>query len=303
MRRPRRYARRGRVVPLEEAETFDSINLGEDIAESDVPHLDLCGPRFENMKPGTTSRVIGGLHIREGEKFELYGEIAPLDGVWDLPMIGAERFDVMHEYEKQTGGPGVTSVCSDGTFVEGTDGTLFQLQKNFDESKYCWNHADNYHPAGGLPSDSVFVVRCPAIQDFLDVQWSITSSPQEVKHGDDVSDDADTYASGREAEPDDREEHPPLNVTPETPDLGERNSKVSSPKAVPTLTRQPSQIRKRGRRPRARESATRALTKLYPNQIPNSPWKTITAEVNDHLRDGKENPVSEDTVRRAASEL
>ncbi len=173
------YARRGRVVPLENAETFDSINLGEDVAESDVLHVDLSGPRFENMNPGTTSRVIGGLHIREGEKFELDGEIAPLDGVWDLPMIGAERFDVMHEYEKQTGGPGVTSVCSDGAFVEGTDGTLFQLQKNFDESKYCWNHADNYYPAGGLPSDSVFVVRCSAIQDF-EARIADTSSASTV---------------------------------------------------------------------------------------------------------------------------
>ncbi len=60
------------------------------------------------------------------------------------------------------------------------------------------------------------------------------------------------------------------------------------------------QDRRPGRRARARESAARALADLYPNGIPNRPWKTITAEVNDLLIKNGEHGISIDTVRRAA---
>ncbi len=77
----------------------------------------------------------------------------------------------------------------------------------------------------------------------------------------------------------------------------------AEPGGVPGLASQTPQTRKRGRRARAKESAMRSLADLYPNGIPNVPWKTITAEVNAWLNDRKEMPVSDDTVRRAASEL
>ena len=65
-------ARRGRVVPLEEAETFEMR---------------------ENFLTGKTIKAIRGLQIREGEILELDNEIVTLEGVWDLPMIGAETLD------------------------------------------------------------------------------------------------------------------------------------------------------------------------------------------------------------------
>ena len=61
-----------------------------------------------------------------------------------------------------------------------------------------------------------------------------------------------------------------------------------------------AETRRRGRRRSARDAATRALAALYPERVPDKPWKTITAAVNDWLTDHKETPVSEDTVRRAA---
>ena len=43
------------------------------------------------------------------------------DGVYDLPMVGSERYDVEHEYQKRTGGPEVRAPAqsrpTDGPFV------------------------------------------------------------------------------------------------------------------------------------------------------------------------------------------
>ena len=43
-------------------------------------------------------------------------------GVWDLPMIGNERFDIQRRYQRATGGPDVIPVCWDGAFVERDEG-------------------------------------------------------------------------------------------------------------------------------------------------------------------------------------
>ena len=72
-----------------------------------------------------------------------------------------------------------------------------------------------------------------------------------------------------------------------------------------------SQKRSRGRRARAQEAANAAFEDLYsvkirgePSkiiiEIPNKPWKTITAEVNDWLAKKEKPTISEDTVCRAA---
>ena len=73
-------ARRGRVVPLEDAETVEIR---------------------ENLISGKMIKVIRGLHIREGEILELDKKIVTLEGVWDLPMIGAERFDVAQDLTRR----------------------------------------------------------------------------------------------------------------------------------------------------------------------------------------------------------
>jgi hypothetical protein len=197
-------ALRGKVVPIDEAETVEM---------------------FEDLSRGKSIKVIRGLHIREGEILELDKEIVTLVGVWDLPMIGAERLDVEHEYQNQTGGPDVTLLGLDGAFVEGQDGTLFQLQESYDENEYqtgsnahlrklneriardnvgpskaqelldqykknrktflaeskanedSGKDALNYYPAGGLPKDGVLVVRTDALRKL---EQSIIGAPASV---------------------------------------------------------------------------------------------------------------------------
>ena len=76
-----------------------------------------------------------------------------IEGIWDLLMCGGEQLDVEHKYQILTGGPAVTLMNLDGCFVERPGGPICRL-------------LDDYHPAGGLPSDSVFVVRTAALRDF-----------------------------------------------------------------------------------------------------------------------------------------
>jgi hypothetical protein len=118
------------------------------------------------------------------------GDIVTIEGVWDLPMIGNERPDIEHEYQQLTGGPDVTLSSFDGTFVQGTNGEVFQLQERFNEEEYDqleqrlidegvnikdrreerkkrpYYDSRNYYPAGALPHDSVFVVRTQALLDL-----------------------------------------------------------------------------------------------------------------------------------------
>jgi hypothetical protein len=139
-------------------------------------------------------------------------EIVSLRGVWNLPMppLGGERLDLEHEYQQLTGGPAVTLTNFNGTFVEGKDGQMWQLQESWDnnefhsgskaereaielkiaaselpdedaktrleqhkkdrkkymDEKFTKPGYNDYYPAGGLPQDSVFVVRTEALKEF-----------------------------------------------------------------------------------------------------------------------------------------
>jgi hypothetical protein len=71
-----------------------------------------------------------------------------------------------------TNGPAVDLVFLDGPIVSREDGTMCQLQDHFANIEFFdkkklkepWNNPENYHPAGTLPSDSVFVVRTSALR-------------------------------------------------------------------------------------------------------------------------------------------
>ena len=79
---------------------------------------------------------------------------------------------VEHEYQMLTNGPAVNLVILDGAVVSREDGTMCQLLERFEhKSKGPWNNPGNYHPAGGLPSDGVLVVRTSALR-VLEAQIS-----------------------------------------------------------------------------------------------------------------------------------
>lgn len=193
-------ARCGKIVPIDEAE-YD-----------EVPSID--GMRTVRLYRGPTLFTEG----RVTDVVELEKTVAQLAGIYDLPMIGNERLDIEHQYQQLTGGPAITIEGLDGTFVEGKDSLICQLQESWDDNEYqigstaqleklkqhiaknnigaaeaeklLSQHkedrkkflekkksrpaSESYYPAGGLPVDSVLVVRTDALRKF---EESIKDTP------------------------------------------------------------------------------------------------------------------------------
>lgn len=181
-----------------------TISFGEDVSEADVLRLALDGHlqlsvhlvngayarRCNPIQPGDVkfNRVttldgsgvidlpIGGpVWSNELGVFQVTREIIELDAaVWDLPLVKGERLDVEHKYQMLTGGPEVTLVNIDGALVRSLAGSIFELQEHFSDNKHFnkenlespYYHPDNFYPAGGLPPDSVLVVRIEALREF-----------------------------------------------------------------------------------------------------------------------------------------
>ena len=173
-----------------------TILFGEDIGEADVLRLALdghltlsvhfvnyatarCGlvVPIQDAKRRTVKGLSGedlelfdGLAISEAAVLEYRREVVNIQGVWDLAMVGAERLDVEYQYHQLTNGPEVTSSFLDGPIVLHEGGTYCQIMAHFDDNQYAIprtpekprHHPDNYYPAGGLPHDSVLVVRTAA---------------------------------------------------------------------------------------------------------------------------------------------
>ena len=96
------------------------------------------------------------------------------EGVWDVPLIGGERIDVEFKYQQLTNGPEVTAISLDGVFLASTSGMLLEMQSHYSDNKHFnkenlkkpFLHRDNFHPAGGLPDDAIFVIRTDVLMEF-----------------------------------------------------------------------------------------------------------------------------------------
>lgn len=184
-------ARRGKVVTLNQAKMYilpsDRSKLSiEDMMPRYLNTVTLEDDLPEDVKKGLQDNTLiyslKGIFIRDNEVLELEDEnnhLSNLNGVYDIPMLGAERLDIEHKYQMLTDGAAVTSSFLDGAFVVGQDGEWGQLQEHFDDNPYSNSpekkkerakkplyHPDNYYPAGGLPHDSVLVVRTSELTDF-----------------------------------------------------------------------------------------------------------------------------------------
>ncbi|MDO8714241.1 MAG: hypothetical protein Q7K13_07170 [Polynucleobacter sp.] len=148
-------AYRGKLVPLSEAIKVPGIQL----------------------PPGTPPYEVAlGVHYGEDKIIQFADEInerqpITLDGVFDLAMIGAERFDCETKFQMLTGGVPVELVSMDGTFVKNYDGSIFysileEITPQKFESKPFKKIPATYMPANGLPEDSIVVVRTVAIKEF-----------------------------------------------------------------------------------------------------------------------------------------
>lgn len=100
--------------------------------------------------------------------YHVVGPVIPLDGIYDLPMIGGEQVDVEFEFNQIQFQPTPTAVSLDGVMVRSIEGKLYELQSRHKqpESKSFYD-PNNFHPAGSLPEDYVFVVRKDCLNDFI----------------------------------------------------------------------------------------------------------------------------------------
>ena len=171
-------------VSVGDAARHLAILLGEKVGEADMIRLALDGHitlsvRFVNAARGYLGKVVPkglaqwetvpsfdglrtvdipqGIPLNDGAMIELSSEISNIEGLWDLPLIGAEALDVECRFQQLTDGPKVTMVHLDGAFVRSGD-VWCQLQEQ--DARYPPAERPFYlYPAGALPDDAVLVFR------------------------------------------------------------------------------------------------------------------------------------------------
>ena len=155
--------------------------LGSVMRYADVPKMEVPALPRDGVKGDKTWTIPAGHLIDEVSELtadtrfvHFDDEVVSIDGVWDLAMMGNERIDVEFKFHQLTGGPEVTLTNIDGTFLKRADGTWASVQEHYDNNEYVkkenikkpWSHPGNFYPAGGLPTDGVYVVRTDALRDF-----------------------------------------------------------------------------------------------------------------------------------------
>lgn len=120
------YGRHGKAIPYDKVELF---------------------PEFFQEVPGRSledKMVIINMAKRLDDYFDSPGivfadldeRVFVIEGLWDLPMYGCERSSVEHEYQMLTGNPYVRCRGGlDGTYVQGVNGKICQLQEKFVENE------------------------------------------------------------------------------------------------------------------------------------------------------------------------
>jgi len=153
-------AKIGRVVPYKE------VPLHE------LPSLD--GNGTITYAAGYPLHEIGSKdQLHEETPFIVFNdEVVSIDGLWDLAMLGGERLDIEHDLQRLVGGPAITLVNIEGTFLNRRDGTWAALQEQFEDRIVKDADGKNkkirgsYYPAGGLGTDCTRVVRTSEILAF-----------------------------------------------------------------------------------------------------------------------------------------
>jgi hypothetical protein len=133
-------ARPGKTVRYTRADLETDVAAGkfsEDLKWSTFPpEIVATLPGIPEEMKGKPMTYLRSLPIGDDRFLTLSDEVTTIEGVWDLPMIGAEQLDVEHHYQNLTGGPAVTLSNIEGAFVEDSDGRIWQLQEDYDNNEY-----------------------------------------------------------------------------------------------------------------------------------------------------------------------
>lgn len=150
----------GRVVPF------------KDVPIRKIPSLD-CKSIITYVDGYPLTKIKeGGRRLAEDSFVVFDSEIVPIEGLWDLAMCGNERLDIEHEFQQLIGGPEITLVNLNGTFLNRSDGVWAALQDSFKNWYDAFPDAKGnrsepvYFPAAGLGEDCTRVVRTSEILAF-----------------------------------------------------------------------------------------------------------------------------------------
>lgn len=134
----------------------------ESVQWKELPHL------FESnvMMRIPDSEIFSDTHamrLRDTERAEI------LEGVFDLPMIGAEQLVIEHAYQELTGGPSVELIQLAGCFVQ-RDGRTYQLLERFRDYEFKYG-VDSmllkwFFPAQDFPAGTAVVIRTAALREL-----------------------------------------------------------------------------------------------------------------------------------------
>lgn len=141
-----------------EAAQYLSDICGVEIGEADVLRLVLKGKLklsvniLKNMAakycPNTGADASGRQEEQPANFLTTFikkqkdeGKICYIEGIYDLLMIGGGILDVEYAFQKLDGGPASKRISSRGTYVEGADGQVYQLQEYVkDENPELFNN-------------------------------------------------------------------------------------------------------------------------------------------------------------------
>lgn len=79
--------------------------------------------------------IVLSLGVEEGLFLNLDKKVSSIDGIWDLPLWGNEHLDIQHKYQQLIGGPEVTLVCIEGTYVR-RGNIACEVQESWEENEY-----------------------------------------------------------------------------------------------------------------------------------------------------------------------
>lgn len=190
-------------LELRDAAKYLSAAWGEPISEADILRLGLDGKltlsiHFVNLgagrqvkivplesvewedvpsplEPSTVLRIFKGDKISDTEAITIPESLLAqkLEGVYDLPMLGAEQLEVEHKYQDLVEGASVELIILAGCFVR-RDGETYQLLERWPNNEYQQKrnqgkphmHLDWFLPAQNFPEGAAIVVRTAALREM-----------------------------------------------------------------------------------------------------------------------------------------
>ena len=138
------YARKGRLVPLPECKMrlFPSLEamekkilLPDQKLFTQVELVAIYPTIQAHIESGDLFLTPEAIHYAEDQWLIQDETVVSIDGVWDLPMVGAEMLDVEHRFQMETGGPEITLENLEGAFVC-RDGVCCQLMDDFEDNEF-----------------------------------------------------------------------------------------------------------------------------------------------------------------------